>query len=72
MTCDDAACRLDAIDAPGHQEILNQYVGAPGTDVLEQFLTARSDPGDLQIGERFQVRLEASRNDAMVVGDSDR
>jgi hypothetical protein len=67
----DQACRPDAVHPAGQQQVLQDDVRPPAVDVLEQFLAARGDADDLQIGKRFEVRFQAARDDAMIVNEGD-
>ena len=60
------ARRLDAVDAARHHEILNHHLRTPCVEP-EQLFPALGDPETLQIGKRFEIRLEASRDDVVIV-----
>src|SRR5689334_8262074 len=62
--------RLDAVDAAGQQQILDNDLRPPLVEPLEQLFAARRDAREPHVIERFEIDLQAARNNAMVVDDS--
>jgi hypothetical protein len=68
---DDPLCRPDAVEPARHQEILQHDKRFPLVELREQLFAACRHADHSQVGKGLEVRLEAARDDAVVIDERD-